>query len=77
MSSLCLMLIKSSWLNSGLELAFLTEEDSKYHYIQEDHYMNYSSYQKQQMIVILWDHRKSQWLFMLWKKKGCRKFMRT
>jgi len=24
MSSLCLMLIKSSWLNSGLELAFLT-----------------------------------------------------
>jgi len=24
MSSLCLMLIKSSWLNSGSELAFLT-----------------------------------------------------
>jgi len=26
MSSLCLMLIKSSWLNSGLELAFLTRD---------------------------------------------------
>jgi len=26
MSSLCLMLIKSSWLNSGSELAFLTLE---------------------------------------------------
>ena len=27
MSSLCLMLIKSSWLNSSSELAFLTAED--------------------------------------------------
>ena len=28
MSSLCLMLIKSSWLNSGLELATLTLLDT-------------------------------------------------
>ena len=51
--------------------------DSKYHYMQEDHHMNHGSYQKQQMMVILWDHRKSQWLSMLWEKKGCRRFMRT
>jgi len=53
------------------------EGDSKYHYMQEDHHMNHGSYQKQQMKAILWDHRKSQWLSTLWKKKGCRKFMRT
>ena len=53
------------------------EGDSKYHYMQEDHHMNHGSYQKQQMKAILWDHRKSQWLSMLWKKKDCRKFMRT
>jgi len=41
------------------------EEDSKYHYMQEDHHMNYDSYQKQQMKAILWVHRKSQWLSML------------
>jgi len=39
--------------------------DSKYHYTQEDYHINYGSYQKQQTIVILWDHRKSQWLSML------------
>jgi len=44
--------------------------DSKYYYIQEDHYTNYGSYQKQQMKDILWDHRKSQWLSTLWEKKG-------
>jgi len=53
------------------------EENSKYHYMQEDYHMNHGSYQKQQMMVILWDHRKSQWLSMLWEKKGCRRFMRT
>jgi len=53
------------------------EGDSKYHYMQEDHYTNYGSYQKQQMKAISWDHRKSQWLSTLWEKKGCRKFMRT
>jgi len=47
--------------------------DSKYHYMQKDHYMNHGSYQKQQMKAILWDHRKSQWLSILWEKKGCRK----
>ena len=51
--------------------------DSKYYYMQEDHYMNHGSYQKQQMKAILWDHRKSQWLSMLWEKKDYRKFMRT
>jgi len=53
------------------------ERDLKYYYMQEDHHMNHGSYQKQQMMVILWDHRKSQWLSMLWKKKDCRRFMRT
>jgi len=53
------------------------EGDSKYYYMQEDHHMNHGSYQKQQIMVILWDHRKSQWLSMLWEKKGCRRFMRT
>ena len=52
------------------------EEDSKYCYMQEDHHMNHGSYQKQQMKAILWVHRKSWWLFTLWEKKGCRKFMR-
>jgi len=28
-------------------------------------------------MVILWDHRKSQWPSTLWEKKGCRMFMRT
>jgi len=36
------------------------EGNSKYHYTQEDHHMNHGSYQKQQMMVILWDHRKNQ-----------------
>jgi len=34
MSSLCLMLIKSSWLNSSLELATLTLSDN-YYYIND------------------------------------------
>jgi len=53
------------------------EEDLKYHYMQEDHHINHGSYQKQQMKVILWDHRNSQWLSTLWEKKGCKKFMGT
>ena len=44
--------------------------------MQEDYHTNHGSYQKQQMMVILWDHRKSQWLSMLWEKKGYRRFMR-
>jgi len=51
--------------------------NSKHHYMQEDHHMNHGSYQKQQIMIILWDHRKSQWLSMLWEKKGCRRFMGT
>jgi len=53
------------------------EGDSKYYYMQEDHHMNHGLYQKQQMKAILWVHKKSRWLSMLWEKKGCRKFMRT
>jgi len=53
------------------------KRNSKCHYMQKDHHINHGSYQKQQMMVILWDHRKSQWLSMLWKKKGCRRFIGT
>jgi len=35
MSSLCLMLIKSSWLNSGSELTFLTIEGFRFYIVCE------------------------------------------
>ena len=34
------------------------EGNSKCHYMQKDHHMNHGSYQKQQMMVILWTTEK-------------------
>ena len=51
--------------------------DSKYHYMQKDHYMNHGSYQKQQTMVTLLDCKRSQWQFTLWEKRNYRIFMRT
>jgi len=39
--------------------------------------MNHGSLQKDQIKVTLLDHKRSQWLFTPWEKKGYRMFMRT
>jgi len=59
--------LKEKKRNINIDLAILPSHDN---YTQENHHMNHGSYQKQQMMVILWDHSKSQWLSMLWEKKG-------
>jgi len=63
--------------NGDVPLQKQYEGDSRYHYTLEDYHINRGSLQKHQIKVTLLDHKRSQWLFMLWEKKGCRMFMRT